>query len=40
MAEDGSVTFDPRTNDSKGPANESTQTLTITAVTQGDARHA
>ena len=38
VAEDGSVTFDPRPNDSKGPANESTQTLTITAVTQGTQR--
>ena len=35
VAEDGSVTFDPRTNDSRGPANESTQTLSVTAVTQG-----
>ena len=35
VAEDGSVTLDPRTNDSTGPANESGQTLTVTAVTQG-----
>src|SRR5437773_791503 len=35
VAEDGSVTFDPRSNDSTGPANESSQTLTVTAVTQG-----
>jgi len=33
--EDTAVTFDPRTNDSKGPANESTQTLSVTGVTQG-----
>jgi large repetitive protein len=32
VAEDGSVTFDPRANDSKGPANESGQTLTVTAL--------
>src|SRR5207248_1612437 len=37
VAEDGSVTLDPRTNDSTGPANESTQTLTVTAV--GAASH-
>ena len=35
VAEDGSVTFDPRTNDSTGPANESGQTLAVTAVSQG-----
>src|SRR5213078_856268 len=35
VAEDGSVTLDPRSNDSTGPANESGQTLTVTAVTQG-----
>src|SRR5204863_479988 len=34
-AEDGSVTLDPRSNDSTGPANESGQTLAVTAVTQG-----
>ena len=34
VAEDGSITFDPRTNDSTGPANEAGQTLTVTAVTQ------
>ena len=28
-------TFDPRTNDSKGLANKSGETLTVTAVTQG-----
>ena len=32
VAEDGSVIIDPRTNDSRGPANESTQTLTVIAV--------
>jgi hypothetical protein len=32
VAEDGSVVIDPRGNDSTGPANESTQTLTITVV--------
>src|SRR5205807_887268 len=37
VAEDGSVTLDPRRNDSTGPANESTQTLTVTAV--GSASH-
>jgi len=35
MSEDTILTFDPRANDSTGPANESDQTLTITAVTQG-----
>src|SRR5437763_6832124 len=35
VAEDGSVTLDPRSNDSTGPANESGQTLTVTAVSQG-----
>src|SRR5438874_9531990 len=35
VAEDGSVTVDPRSNDSTGPANESSQTLAVTAVTQG-----
>src|SRR5206468_2325264 len=35
VAEDGSVNLDPRTNDLKGPANESGQTLDVTAVTQG-----
>ncbi len=35
VAEDGSVTLDPRTNDSTGPANESGQTLAVTAVSQG-----
>src|SRR5207248_1435570 len=33
VAEDGSVTFDPRGNDSTGPANESGQTLTVVSVT-------
>src|SRR5207237_890385 len=37
VAEDGSVTVDPRGNDSTGPANESSQTLTVTAV--GTASH-
>src|SRR4051812_46389761 len=37
VAEDGSVTVDPRGNDSTGPANESTQTLAVTAV--GSAAH-
>jgi len=35
VAEDNSLTFDPRANDNKGPANESGQTLAITAVSQG-----
>ena len=33
VAEDGSVTLDVRTNDSKGPANESGQSLTVTVAT-------
>ena len=35
VAEDGSVTTSVLANDSTGPANESSQTLTVTAVTQG-----
>jgi PKD repeat protein len=35
VAEDGSVSLDPRTNDSTGPANESSQSLTVSAVSQG-----
>src|SRR5207248_684447 len=34
-AEDGSVTLEPRANDSAGPGNESGQALAVTAVTQG-----
>src|SRR5207247_1287656 len=37
VAEDGTVTIDPRSNDSTGPANESGQALTVTAV--GAASH-
>src|SRR5205085_1376935 len=37
VAEDAAVTFDQRKNDGTGPANESSQTLTVTAV--GAASH-
>ena len=36
VAEDGSVVIDPRLNDSRGPANEAGQILTVVEVTQGE----
>ena len=39
VAEDGSRRRRPADNDSTGPANESGQTLTVTAVDSGRARH-